>query len=448
MIGNLVAQTIILLATPIITRLYSPAEFGIAAVVTSATVIAGSVACGGYHSAVALPESNRRASEVMVAAIFVLCVMSPLLGLIFIISPWSDMLHDGGIAKSVGFIAVALGAALVGTHSLQRHWGIRHQHYNSIAIGRILLSFVKILAQLMFFLGGAIGLIAGNLVAAIACNVYLKKQHTKLEPVTLAGVSTTAVRYKRFPLFSTWSALLNTTGRQLPVFLFVALFGVSSAGMYSLAERVVAAPVSMVSTAVASVFLRASATAKENNSLARLVISTHGELTKIALAPFLLLAVAAPVLFEIIFGHQWTNSGFVASWLCLYLYFSFVVAPLTMLFKTLEKQDLELKIQVIAFVARFIAIVVSAKIGNFFVAVAAYSIVGVLYYAFIMWWCCRMVHLNFSKLYLQTITSFFWALVTVFPCFYLTHIDINERILTGISCSSALILIVYVFRRT
>ena len=54
--GAAAAQAIAVAASPILTRLYSPADFGVLAVYTSLVSLLGAVAALSYHQAIPLPE--------------------------------------------------------------------------------------------------------------------------------------------------------------------------------------------------------------------------------------------------------------------------------------------------------------------------------------------------------------------------------------------------------
>ena len=142
---------------------------------------------------------------------------------------------------------------------------------------------------------------------------------------------------------------------------------------------------------------------------------THKLLANIATAPFLMLAIAAPSMFYIVFGDDWVETGVVASWVSLYLWLSFITAPFTMLFRTLERQESELRIQCSLFLARLIAIFIGAKVGGFIFAVACYSLVSTIYYLYVLVWVSKTVNLEPLLLIRQTVHSFAWSAITISP---------------------------------
>lgn len=171
-----------------------------------------------------------------------------------------------------------------------------------------------------------------------------------------------AVRYKRFPLYSTWEGLLNTAGTQLPPLIFAIFFGPAVAGLYSLANRVLSIPMSLIGSAIGQVFLSNAAEARRNGTLGTLVLNLHTKLAHLGLAPALLLALTGPDLFAFVFGANWRQAGEFARWMAPWLYFVFTLSPLSTLFAVMENQKEGFAFQVILFVVRLAAIFIGSVI--------------------------------------------------------------------------------------
>ena len=69
--GTAFAQIITILASPILTRLYSPEAFGFLAIFISITSIVGVIACMRYELAIMLPKSDEKAANLLA-----LCLLS------------------------------------------------------------------------------------------------------------------------------------------------------------------------------------------------------------------------------------------------------------------------------------------------------------------------------------------------------------------------------------
>jgi O-antigen/teichoic acid export membrane protein len=76
MTGTTVMQAIPVAVSPILTRLYTPKEFGLYALFVSITAIVASVAGGRYELAVMLPKSDSQALNVVFLALLIVTGVS------------------------------------------------------------------------------------------------------------------------------------------------------------------------------------------------------------------------------------------------------------------------------------------------------------------------------------------------------------------------------------
>ena len=73
------------------------------------------------------------------------------------------------------------------------------------------------------------------------------KQDIKVfNKVSIKKMKEMAIKYKNFPLFSSWSTLANTISPQVPTFLLAYYYGTSVVGYFSLANQVVNMPMGIV----------------------------------------------------------------------------------------------------------------------------------------------------------------------------------------------------------
>jgi len=387
--GNAWGQLILLLASPILTRLYSPEDFGLLALYMAITGVLQVVLSLRYEMAINLTETVHEAIALLkLCLIFV--VFFTLLTFVVV------LLYSGSIATALGAPLLAnylwmlpISVLLIGCFNVFNYWCVRESAFGLIAQARL----KQVLASLVVQLGGASfgpGALIGGQVANQAIGMsLLSKRATRLpefRTVTLSDMRQALIRYRRFPIYSTWALLLNRASVQLPTFFFVALFSPVAAGLYALANRVLKAPAGVFISALNSVFLKSAATAHKEGNLRELTLETHKNLTLITLPPLLLLAIIAPELFRIVFGEQWSTAGEFARWMTILVFFSMVASPLTVLFSVYEKQSHDLVFQTILMVSRALALIYSAQIGDSVLAVMIFSIAsGICYIGFLVW---------------------------------------------------------------
>jgi O-antigen/teichoic acid export membrane protein len=165
-----------------------------------------------------------------------------------------------------------------------------------------------------------------------------------LRSISIDGMVAAARRYRRFPIFSTPSAIVNTVGLQAPLLLLVVLYGSGAGGQFALADRLCGLPVTLLATAVGRVFFAEAARMhrEEPGALRALFVAATRSLVRVAIVPFVLLAVFAPLLAGLVFGAEWTEAGLFVTILAPMYFIILITNPTGSTLDVLERQDLQL----------------------------------------------------------------------------------------------------------
>ena len=158
------------------------------------------------------------------------------------------------------------------------------------------------------------GLLTANLIGLL-CGVVLLAYvyHRDLRLRTLKWSRAKLVlawRFRKFPLFSASSAVLDGFKLSVPVLFMAHYFPDNVVGLYAMVLRVASAPLSFVSSAVAQVHLKTlvdllHAQGDVRSYLIRLTVVLSG----IAIVPMVIIMPIAPWLFATVFGAQWREAG-------------------------------------------------------------------------------------------------------------------------------------------
>jgi O-antigen/teichoic acid export membrane protein len=367
-----ISQVIIAASSPILTRLYSPADVGAFSVAASILAVLITVTCLRYEWAIPLPESDVSGANVLALCLGVTAGLSVVSAIIlWLFGPWLVALFGiTAIGPYVGLLV--LGQLSGGVVLALTSWAIRTKAFAEIGANR--LTQTGVLVGLQVGLGIAafgglglfIGSVAGNIAASGRLTFIVWRRHGEaLRRVSWDGVRAAASRYRRFPLFSAPSALVNAVGLQAPLLIFTALFGVAAGGEYALAQRVVALPVSLAAGAVEQVFFaEAARLAREEPTLMRgLFIRTTRGLAVTTIWPFLLLGVTAPILAPLVFGQNWAQAGLYIAILAPMCYLQIITAPTGGTLDVLERQDLHLAREILRLVFVGAAAIVAWRFG-------------------------------------------------------------------------------------
>ena len=345
------AQLIGILSSPIITRLYSPADYGAFAVAGALLTLLVSVACLRYELAIPLPRSDVEAANVLAVCLVVCAAISlGVVPLLWLAGPrLMGTIGAGALAGWVLLLPVGVlaGGALAGFIG----WMLRTKSYTEIAANRLAQSSTVVAVQvgLGLFGAGASGLLLGTVAGSLAgmgrlIRAAWRRSHRSFREVRPREARAAATRYRRFPIFSAPSIAINILGLDVPLVWIVATYGAGTGGQFALAQRVVALPIAVLAAAVGQVyFAEAARLAQERPAgLRGLFTKTTRTLVLAAIGPFALGAVASPSLFPVIFGQAWSDAGLYVAILAPMYLLQFVSWPTGGTLDVLERQDLHL----------------------------------------------------------------------------------------------------------
>ena len=135
--GTGIAQLVAILASPIVTRLYAPADYGAYAVAASIVIVLGSIACLRYDYAIPLPGSDGEAANVLGLCVLVSAAIA-LASLLVLLAaaPWIGAALGGSSVGGV-VVLVPIGVLLSGLLAALTAWMIRSRAYQEIATSRL-----------------------------------------------------------------------------------------------------------------------------------------------------------------------------------------------------------------------------------------------------------------------------------------------------------------------
>lgn len=348
--GTGLAQLIPIIISPILTRIFSPEDFGVFALYMAYSSIISIFVTGRYELAILLPKIDRDALHVMILSICLSIFLSfILLLLIFVFYlPISDFLKNENFLNFL--FLIPFSAMLIGIYQSFNYWLNRKGAYKILSYNKIIQSGGTTATQ--FFFGrisqNSLGLVGGQFFGQIAATILLAKHIWKTENTLFKKFSKKrlillAKRYINFPKFLIFAHGFNTASGQIPIFFLSTLFNFTTAGFYTLTQRVLGSPMGLIANAIGDVFRQeASSEFNKNNNCRILYINTFKRLLYFSFLPFLIFFIFAPYLFLFVFGEQWWVAGEYARILTPMFFFQFITSPLSAMFVIAEKQKLDL----------------------------------------------------------------------------------------------------------
>lgn len=383
--GTAIGQAILLLASPILTRLYTPEAFGIVGVLMAIVVPLSTFVTGKYDFALVLPKEDGDAQKLLRFTGFLVLGLSLLTAVVCYLlraelSRWLDMPSFGYY-----FWFIPLAVCFTGWLSALRNWMIRKKRFAIFSYSTPLSSLLGVLFKACagFFSGNTLFLVLGNLLTQLVEMALflwgLFRGRQVAQPQTLTSTRELLYRYRDFPKYRTMQHFLNTLSLNIPGILFASFYSPTALGYYWLAYRIIAAPSALIGTATQKVFFqRAAEIAGKGQSL-------YAELKHKTLILFLCglpifgaLAILCPLAFGPLFGEEWQPAGVVAGWLTLWMFTSFANGPCGSAIAVIGLQKTYLGFEVGMTLSRILLVVFMGPRYDFVTLVAAFSLLGMV----------------------------------------------------------------------
>lgn len=381
--GTVIGQGIYMLSMPLLSRLYSPADFGVLAVYTSLLAILASFTGLSYHLAIPLPEGDDTATDLLILALLLHGVLTALIVLILVFGGarllvffrWGPMVPFMWLLP-VGFFAT-------GAYTIISYYALRRETYRALARTRVTQ---KILGATVSALFGAFGRASGLLwghIAGMAGGVAVLARASVQRPTPLSGKNLLAAakQYRDFPLYQPWGASLNVLSVELMPLLLFAFFSQEMTGWFSMSLRMVQIPAVLLGQAIGQVYYQRASVAHREGALSTVTLSTLRSLATVGTFPILSLGVISPILFPLLFGERWAMAGEYSFIMAPYLWFQFLASPVSSIFMVVGKQRLLLVFQGFMLGMGVLSLWLGYLTGGIYLPIAIYSLGKMIVYA-------------------------------------------------------------------
>lgn len=367
--GTAVAHGITALALPLLSRLYSPAEFSALAVFTSLLSIISVAACLRFDVAVSLPHRDADAANLLALALGCALVVSLLIAVPVLFVPEQIVSWTNQTTLRPYLWLLPVGVLLAATYSTLQGWLLRKKAFGQIARSRVAQSAAAAGTQVSMGLAGAgaFGLLLGYVLnAGAACIVLgyraIRFDRDSIRAITWPGMRTMAVEYHRFPKYSSWEALSNSAAIQLPIIMIGAMAIGPEAGYLSMAMYVMQAPMALVGNAIGQVYLSRAPDEYREGRLGTFTAEVFGGLLKAGVGPLLFVGIVSPFAFPFIFGEEWRRAGHLVAWMTPWFIMQFLASPISMALHVQGRQRTAMYLQNFSLAVRVAAVWVAAAL--------------------------------------------------------------------------------------
>lgn len=400
MSGSALAQMLLILVLPLLTRLYTPDDFRDLAIYVAILGIVSVAACLRLDLAIALPERDKDAVNLLALALCASAITTAAtLIVILVLAPQ--------IPKSRGafllLCLLPLGVWLTSSFNALQWWFIRRKQFATVALTRVSQAGAGVGTQVgLSSLSAPVGLIVGHTIASGSGLFVLLRKFQKLElslvkKVSLSRMRVVLSRYKNFPKYSAFETLFNAASVQAPILVIAAFKNDAEVGFLMLAMRVIQAPMGLIGSSVAQVYLSQAAEKHRRGELGTFTGQIIRGLMKSGIVPLLLLGLVAPFAASFVFGPQWVRTGELVAWMTPWFVMQYIGSPVSVVLQVTGHQRLALGLQLFGLCLRvalvFFAINFSSGRASEFFAVS-----GFIFYSFYFFLILRVAKIPLRSL--------------------------------------------------
>jgi O-antigen/teichoic acid export membrane protein len=346
------------------------------------------IACMRYELVILLPEKDEDAINIFALSIIIALAFAGIsIPVVLIGRHFIAQLFNAPELSNYLFLLPFI-ILLMGFSTTFYYWMLRKKFFKSIAVsnisGAVVFNGTEIGAGIGGYPTGG-SLIGANILSTFTSTAILGHLAWKNElkflwkKINLQDMKKGLIRYRKFPLIDSWSAILNNLSARLPELLLSAFFSPVVVGYYYLGFRVLKYPMSFIGDSISQAFFSEAAEAKRDGTLSMLTEKMFQVLLKLSMFPLLVLTFTGRDLFIFVFGKTWAEAGLYAQFLSIWIIFWFIASPISTIIAVEEKLHVGFLLTVISLIFRILSLYIGGTLGNPLIAVALFSLTGLFF---------------------------------------------------------------------
>ena len=362
----LTGQLTLVAAIPILTRLYSPEDFGIFTIYLSIVNILGAIAGLRFSTSLYVVEDRAGALVALKLVLLAVCATTSIVLA-------AGYLLSAIIPPSLQHLVclVPIGMAAVGIADAMNCWCLRFNHIRDFGMGRLILPATMALLQVGFGLAhvGDDAMVRAHILSqavliAFLCTRLLKWDDIRrIKQVSWDTVAATARREYKFPVFELPSALAGFAIINLPAIFIGSLFGTAFAGHFGVAARLVTGPVTLIALPLSNVFVAEASKGFDRQHLLGTAFGLLAVAAVLIALPVLGLGFVSPYVVVPLLGPSWMPTGQIMAALALMCAAQSLSTPIQEVPTLFRRQELRLLVDLVRAVLVFAPLLIGARLG-------------------------------------------------------------------------------------
>jgi teichuronic acid exporter len=331
--GNSFAQLISILILPLLSRIYTPEDFGLFSLFTQITAFFGIIITFRLEYFLLLNKSSNEISSYLNKIFKISFVLTIVYTIILFFFNHKLIFFSIDLSNTVYFILCPLAALFFSYSILFQQLVQKKEDFKISGFSEVINKmFYGSTALLGFFYKNVIFLIMASIIGPFSKAIFLVKKSNfnilkkSFSPLTIGIVKKDII--KNSISFSTSSFIQFFIGI-LPILYITKIFSITTLGHFSLVISCLYLPTSLLGSALGQVyFQRSSSLFQEKKSFWKIWIKTFKTVVYIGIPAYSIVYLLSPELFPIVFGDEWVDAGTYARTFSIASFFTFISTPM------------------------------------------------------------------------------------------------------------------------
>lgn len=378
--ANIIAQIIGLVVYPILTRIYSPEDFGLLNLFLSISGILVILSTAEYYNAIVLPKEGKKAISIVQVCLLLLILITILTTISIGFSKQiASLFNTPKLAEYYWMMPIIVFT--LGLWNILNYWYIRNTQYNNISSYLVANSILSSIGKICF---GQAGILSGGMIYSIVIapiislsfNLFHIKNKLKLFfTLSYKEIIKEAKTYKFFPTYSLPRSFINIFAGQLPVLLLTPIFGSHHVGLWGMALLLGFTPINVITRSIYQVLYQHIS----NRVNQQLPISYFFKrftfyVLGIGIPCFAILYWILPDLTTFLLGDDWEMTSTYLHWMLPWLLCSILTSSTGFLADIFFKQKIGFAFELLTTILRCVGVGVGIWLNDFTTSIIGYTI--------------------------------------------------------------------------
>jgi len=391
--GAVFVQILALALSPLYARLFTPEDFGLAAIYLSIFSIVSVLATAKYEQAIMLPRSDTDARSLFWLVQILAWGFSMIVLIVVAVFGGQIAAISGNARLEFWLWILPLGIVLYGITQSCIYYANRTKQFGVIAQSTIVqgvtLNGVRVISG--FLRSPVNGLLIGHITAQIIATIHIAWRNRKLLAgignISLGSVLAQAKAYAAYPKYNMILNFTNNLSGALPVLLFTRGFSAEAAGLFAFGYTFIFKPLTTFSQSLSQV---CSQQIIEYHNQGKPILVPLQKLLKrqfwIGVIPFILLAILAPTIFNWLFPPAFHLAGVFIQVLTPWFFMVYLTSPLAFIPELLNGQKKAMKIDIMYLILRFFALAAGILLESILLSLVFFSAISTWVVGYNLYW--------------------------------------------------------------